>query len=264
MTEWPRVWLLFTTFKRTELALRSISLIKEHLQYPNLHWHVCDESSGETDDGTGRDHIEVLMTALGGNASYHIMPTPPGEFNLGGNVNQGTRLGLEQGVEQFFITCDDDAPLECWDMRPYVDLLDTHQEVGAVRTVHLSEGTGVLIKDTRSQRLDGQLFMWGRAIREWSLRNPYGQTQSYLNTFDMILYHRRFFDAYGFFPEHEHPGLTETHFCGQYNESPLGEDGPQVWVPLSKGPGSPWYHIGKGQRAHYYLAATPNYRKEEE
>jgi hypothetical protein len=80
----------------------------------------------------------------------------------------------------------------------------------------------------------------------------------------MILYHKRFFDAYGMFPENEHPGLTEVHYCAKYNDSPLGEDGPQIWVPLSKGPGSPWYHIGRGQRAHHYLAVSPNYRKDEE
>jgi len=261
--QWPEVWLLFTTFKRTALALRSISLIREHLQYPNLHVHICDEDSGKTDDGTERDHLQVLIEAWGNSVSYHVTPTPAGAFNLGGNVNRAIRLGLERGVEQFFIACDDDAPLEDWDMRPCVDLLDTHPEIGAVRLACLSEGLGVLLRTTYSERLSGQQFVWGRVVRDWSLNNPW-KKQSYLNTFDMILYHRRFFEAYGFFPEHEQPGWTEVHFCAQYNYSPLGENGPQVWVFLSAGPGSPWHHIGKGQRAHYYLAATPHYRKDEE
>jgi len=265
MMDWPLVYLLFVTYKRTEISLRMIELIKKNVLYPNLHWHICDDGSGEADDGTHRWHVGVLAEAIGGDVTWHEMNTPPGEFNLGGCTNVGIQIGIRAGAEQFLIVCDDDAPIEPWDMRPYADLMDTHPEVGAVRVVHLSEGMGILIKDTHSERLDGQLFMWGRAIRDWSFNNPFGQTQAYLNTYDMILYHKRFFDAYGWMPENEYPGLTEVHFCAQYNQSPLGEDGPQIWVPLSKGPGSPWWHIGKGQRANYYLDATKDiYRKEEE
>jgi hypothetical protein len=191
------------------------------------------------------------------------MSTPPGEINLGGCVNVGIQLAFEHGAEMVFITCDDDAPLAPFDMRPYADLLQNYPEVGAVRCAPLSEGLGLNVTSTRIPRLDGQEYLWGRVVRDWSMHSPW-QTQAYLCTFDMILYHKRFFDAYGMFPENEHPGLTEVHYCAKYNDSPLGESGPQVWVSLGKGPGSQWFHIGKGQRAHAYLAATPNYRKDEE
>jgi len=261
--DWPLVYLLLTTYKRTELALESIRLIKEHLFYPNLWYHIADDNSQETDDGTNRRHVDVLADAIGGNVSYHEMSTPPGEINLGGCVNAGIQIAFEHGAEMVFITCDDDAPLAPFDMRPYADLLQNYPEVGAARCAPLSEGLGLNVTSTRVSRLDGQEYLWGRVVRDWSMHSPW-QTQAYLSTFDMILYHKRFFDAYGMFPENEHPGLTEVHYCAKYNDSPLGESGPQVWVSLGKGPGSQWFHIGKGQRAHAYLAATPNYRKDEE
>ena len=159
--EWPLVYLLISSYKRTELALRSISLIKQNLYYPNLWWHICDDNSQLTDDRTNRRHVDVLAEAIGSNVSYHEMTTPEGQINLGGCVNVGIQLALERGAEMVFITCDDDAPIEPFDLRPHVDLLQNYPEAGAVRCAPLSEGLGLNVTSTRIPRLDDHEY------RDW-------------------------------------------------------------------------------------------------
>jgi glycosyltransferase involved in cell wall biosynthesis len=248
--DWPPVWLLIATFKRTEIAIKSIASIKKHLIYPNLHWHICDDGSRETDDDTNRWHVGVLAEAIGGDVTWNEMDTPHGKFNLGGATNGGLRVAMEAGCNIYLIICDDDALGEPWDIRPWVDLLDSYDNMGAFRCAHLSEGLGVMIDSYVAPRLDKR-FVVGRTVRDWSIKNPW-KPQCYINIYDTIIYHRRFFNAYGMFPEHLHPGLTETGFCAQYSHSPLGENGPAVFIPLGNAPGSPWVHIGKGYGSHYY------------
>lgn len=248
IVNWPPVWLLFATYRRTDVSLQAIASIKKYLSYPNLHWHICDDNSGDTDDGTNRHHVSVLMGAIGGDVTSHEMDTLPGEFNLGGSTNRGIRTAQEHGCDIYLIVCDDDALIEPWDIRPHVDLLDSQEEVGAIRCAHLSEGMGVMVDSYMTDRI-GLWYSWGRIVRSWSLNNPW-KSQCYLNIYDTILYHSRFLDAYGWFPENLHPGQTEVDFCAQYTHSELVEKGPAVFIPLGKGPGSPWRHLAG--HAHYY------------
>lgn len=250
--DWPPVWVLIATYKRTEVSLRAIENNLKFLDYPNLHYHIADDGSGETDDGTHRWHVGVLAEAIGGDVTWHEMDTPEGQFNTGGNINRGIEIAQQNGCSIYLVICDDDMLVEPWDIRPHVDLLDTHPAVGALRCAHLSEGQGVLIQSFVTERVQKR-YLWGRIIRDWSINNPW-ETQTYLAIFDTIIFHQRFFDAYGKMVEHQHPGITECELCKAYNYSPLGEDGPQVMLPLGPNPGSPWKHISK--RAHYYRALT--------
>lgn len=247
--DWPKVWLMFATYKRTETSLYCIDTIKKNLIYPNLHWHICDDGSGETDDGTRRWHVGVLAEAIGGDVTWHEMDTPPGEFNLGGCMNQGIYAALEHDVDFYLIVCDDDALNEPWDLRPAVDLLDTNPQFGGLRAAHLAEGLGVLVWSHQSKRLHRR-YMWGRIVRDWTLNNTFGWIESYLYTFDTFLMHRRFFNAYGPIPDDLHPGETEVLMNLRYVRSDLGEDGPAVVVALGDAPGSPWAHVG--EKAHWY------------
>ena len=94
--------------------------------------------------------------------------------------------------------------------------------------------------------------MWYRLIRKWSLSNPYGPSDSYIISTQPYIAHVRFFEAYGWHPEHVNPGMAETGLGRQYNDSPLGENGPCVLFDI--GPGvvhAPWAHLVG--RAHDYL-----------
>jgi len=179
------------------------------------------------------------------------MNTPPGKFNTGGNVNVGIRLAHENGCDIHMLVFDDWALLRELDICPMVDILDSNPNVGFVRLSYRVPGNNGCVVDYTCPRCGGG-YMWYRLIREWSLHNPYGPSDSYMISIQPYVAHWRFFEAYGFLPEHVAPGTTEIELGRQYNDSPLGENGPQVLFPI--GPGvvhAPWGHMVG--RANYYL-----------
>jgi hypothetical protein len=56
MTE-PIVAIL-QTFKRTDVALRTIAAARQYLHYPDLYWYVAD-------DGSPQAHVEAVLEAVG-------------------------------------------------------------------------------------------------------------------------------------------------------------------------------------------------------
>ena len=222
------VWILFTAFRRTQVAVRTIAALKEHLHYPNLHWHICDDGSKITDDGTERNHIKVLKEAIDDEVTAHDMGTPWGEFDLGGNINRGIQIAQDHGCSQYFLVGDDYILLDDLDLTPYVATLKENPQVGFVRFVLLVPGMAGLVTGYRG---GNQVIPFLRLIREWCLRNPW-KIDSYVHAIFPALIHQRFYDAYGYYPEHMTPGNTETGMCSQYNDSSLGEDGPQILWPI--------------------------------
>jgi hypothetical protein len=253
--DWPRVWLLFATYKRTSAALATIESLKDYLLYPNLHWHICDDGSGKTDDGTDRWHVGVLAESIGdfyAPVTWHEMDTPPGKFNTGGNVNRGIRLAQENGCDIHILIFDDWALMRELDIRPMVNVLERYEEVGFIRLSYTVPWLGGYCVRYDPERMN-QIWMWFRLIRDWTLRNPFGGTEGYMVSTQPYVAHRRFFEAYGYHPENCTPGDAETGMGRQYNESPLGENGPQILFPI--GPctvHAPWGHIAA--RANDYAA----------
>jgi hypothetical protein len=253
--DWPTVWVLFATYKRTAAALATVESLERYLVYPNLHFHICDDGSREADDGSGQGHVDVLAERFAQfhpEVTWHEMDTPPGAFNTGGNINRGIRVAAENGADIHMLVFDDWALFRELDIRPMADLLDTNPAVGFIRLSYHVPGNNGCVVDYHCPRSGGS-YMWYRLIREWSLRNPWGPSDSYMISTQPYIAHRRFFDAYGWHPEHVNPGLAEVGLGAQYNHSPLGESGPQVLFPI--GPGvvhAPWAHLVG--RAHDYLA----------
>ena len=244
---WPKVWVLFATFKRTEAAIGTVQSLGKYLKYPNLHFHVCDDGSGETDDGTGRKHIDVIMDEFAKfypNVTGHEMGTPHGQFNTGGNINRGIQLAMESGSDIHMLVFDDWALLRDLDIKPHADLLDIQPDVGFIRLSYLVPGmAGVCLGHESSERLRHGGYMWLRLIRDWSTRNPWA-VDNYLVSTQPYIAHVRFFDAYGGHPEHCKPGVAETNLGAQYLDSPLGEEGPQILHYI--GPyitHAPWGHM---------------------
>lgn len=246
MNDWPSVWLLMTTYKRTEAALRTIDGLLRYLKYPNLHYHICDDGSGETDDGTERKHVAVLVNAFGPNCTWHDIETPRGDFNLGGNVNLGIKTAKENRASIYFVT-QDDALLETpLDLRPYAEILHNHQSVGYIRLNYAVTGLAGEIVAYKAESLN-RFFPFLRIRRSIS-------TNHYVPAFAPALLHYRFIETYGWYPENVHPGLTETGMCNQFHKKET-EDSPQVLMPLSDFPRDTyWRHIAG--RAHDYGALT--------
>ena len=243
--EWPKVWVLFATFKRTTVALKTIERLGQYLHYPNLHFHICDDGSGKTDDGTDRWHVGVLAEKFAEfypEVTWHEMNTPPGQFNTGGNINKGIRLAQENGCNIYFLDFDDWTLFRDLDIRPHVDVLDRYEQIGFIRLSYHVPGHGLLTVHLDTPRVNGA-WMWARIVRRWSLRNKIGDTDSYLVSTQPFLAHTRFHDAYGWHPENVNPGLAEMGLSNQYIRSPLGESGPQILFPI--GPittHAPWEH----------------------
>lgn len=253
--DWPKVWVLFATYKRTAASLATVESLERYLKYSNLHFHVCDDGSGRTDDGTDRNHVDVIKARFAEfdpGVTAHVMDTRPGQFNTGGNVNVGIRYAKENGCDIHMLVYDDWALFRELDISPMADLLDSNQAVGFIRLSYRVPGNNGCVVDYHCPRCGGS-HMWYRLIRDWCLRNPYGPSDSYIISTQPYIAHTRFFEAYGYHPEHCNPGLAEVGLGRQYNESPLGEGGPQVLFPI--GPGvvhAPWAHLVG--RAHDYLA----------
>ena len=251
MTNWPPVWLLFVTYRRTEASLRTIASIKEHLHYPNLHWHICDDGSGEADDGSRQSHVDVLKEAIGGDVTAHEMDRQhKHDFNVGGNINRGMQIANDNGAGITLMNLDDWVLLKDLDLRPMVDVLDTYPQVGAIRLSYWVPGNAGVAMLYECPRLGNEHYIWMRLIRRWCIDNPW-RRDTYLFSMQPYLSHIRFFEAYGYYKEGLHPGQTETSICAQYNDSPWGEDGPQILFPIGKRIVHAWYKHGAHRQEHY-------------
>jgi hypothetical protein len=217
------------------------------LKYEKLHWHVGDDNSGKTDDGTDRWHVGVLVEHIAQfypQVTYHEMDTQPGCFNTGGSANKSIRAAMANGCNLYQLNFDDWALFRDLDIRPMVDVLDHEEKVGFIRLSYHVPGHGLLTVRYDAPRMGvGAGYMWGRIIRNWSLENPYGDRDAYLVSTQPYVAHTRFHDAYGWHPENINPGLAEMGLSNQYIRSPLGENGPQILFPI--GPitvHAPWEH----------------------
>lgn len=253
MNDWPPVWLLFATHKRTATCLETIKSLHTHLKYPNLHYHICDDGSRETDDGTNRWHVGVLADAIGGDVTWHEMDTQPRQFNTGGNINRGIVSARENGADIHMLVFDDWALFRDLDIRPMVDVLEAYQDVGFIRLSYIVPGLSGVCVRYDSRRLNAP-HLWLRLIREWSMHNPW-KTEAFLVSTQPYIAHRRFFDAYEYHPVGINPGQSEVGVVTKYNYSHLGENGPQVLFPLGECiTHAPWKHLTG--RANDYLAVT--------
>lgn len=253
--DWPPVWLLFATYKRTDACLETISRIKKFLIYPNLHIHICDDGSGPTDDGTNRWHVGVLVDAISEidpDVTWHEMDTPPGKFNTGGNINKGIQIARDHGCLIHMLNFDDWGLFRPLDLRYPVDILDTFEQVGFIRLSYLVPGDAGIICNYAGKHT-GEPYMWLRHIRDWQRSNPWQRNEYTVSTQPYVA-HWRFFETYGLHPEHCNPGQAEVGLGYQYNVHPIGERGPQILTMIGESiTHAPWEHLVG--RANDYLNA---------
>ena len=236
--DWPLIWVLFVTYNRTEAALRTARGLKEYLWYPKIHWHICD-------DGSREEHITALLEIFGEGATWHTREREgPQDFDVGGNINKGMKRAWEAGANIHLMNLDDFAPVENVDLRPAVDVLDIHSNVGFVRLGYHSWGLSGTVTNYHAPRL-GADYMWFRLIRDWSMNNEW-QTDSYLISMQPYVAHQRFFGTHGMYPEKLHPGATEVEMNRLYIEHPDKEKTPQILSLMGKRmTDTPYRHIAR-------------------
>jgi hypothetical protein len=243
MSDWPRVFVIFATHKRTETCLQTIDSLQKYLKYPNIHYHIADDGSHETDDGTGRRHLDVLLERFrqfAPDVTWHEMDTKPGHFNTGGNCNRAITEMLAQGDNIYLLNFDDWTLIKELDIRPMADVLDTCPDVGFIRLSWLTPGISGVVARYDAPRSLGP-YMWLRLIRSWSVENPW-YTDSYLVSMQPFIAHIRFHEAYGLYQENVNPGICETEMTTRYLKHSLGESGPQILHPI----GPCWDHSSYG------------------
>lgn len=196
MVEYPPVVVLLITFERTDVALATIKGIQERIRYPNLSWHISD-------DGSNGDHVAKLVEAIGPDVEITISDSK--RHSVGKSMNIGIAKCLER-ADMWLHWEDDWVPNMEIDLVPCVELLQDNEEIGMIRL-------GRLQTDLYGHVIVGGDRLWWRLDKNKSLWTWVGHA---------AMRHRRFYDAYGVYPEGQTPGITELGMQAnvQYNPGP--------------------------------------------
>lgn len=215
MTE-PIVVIL-QTYRRTDVALRTIVAAREFLRYPDLRWYVAD-------DGSSEEHLTAVLEAVGGGLyGFHNV-----RRGYGGSANTAWDFADQHGALTFWL--EDDWELrQPLDLYAYAALLMESEEIGMVRL-------GVLNLDIR-----GRTWAHGGRVY-WKLDKEPHIEGTPVFTGHPSLRHRRYRDAYGPYPEGLGPGDTELAYAYQFRMG--SQDAPGIVWPADYPAGGYFGHIG--------------------
>lgn len=208
MNDYPEVVILLITYERTAIALKTINGIKEKIHYPKLSWHIAD-------DGSNGNHVSSLINAIG--PGYQVTVSNTGGHSVGRSMNLGIKEVLKR-ADMWLHWEDDWIPRFDIELIRCVDLLEQRQDIGMIRLGRLvPEGLRAVLTYNAG-------YIW------WKLEKDPPKGWSWNGNASMR--HRRFFDAYGVYPEGMTPGKTEEiYLYYRFNEI----NGPQVawpaWLP---------------------------------
>lgn len=213
----PLIMVLLTTYRRTELALRTIQGVKQHCSYDNLAWHIAD-------DGSTDMHLAALMEELQAEREQgKVTLTNAMRRGAGRSMNLGMERARELGAE-FILFLEDD-----WEIRDPLDLgllvrlMQEQPDIGMVRLGYISPGI-------KGELISGAGRLW------WKLEK--GPTYTFCG--HASLRSKAFWQAYGDYQEGLPPGETELYMCGTFNNTA----GPGIVVPAWSGEWGLFAHIG--------------------
>jgi len=210
--------ILLQTWERTEVALRTIAAAREFLRYPDLRWYVAD-------DGSRPEHVAAVAAALEGAT---VIGGHSERLGYGATANKAIRAAEEVSRLLFFL--EDDWELTCpLDLWQYAALLMESHEIGMVRLGNLN--------------LDIRGRTWAHnGLIYWKLDKEPHIEGTPVFTGHPSLRHRRYREAYGWYPEGLGPGDTELAYAYQFR---LGsQDAPGIVWPADYPPGGYFGHIG--------------------
>lgn len=224
MDNLPPLSICLVTYKRTEMAVKTIRSTIENLDYPKelRSWFVYD-------DGSAPEHNQAIREALKDEQVKHYISErmrPAGKedtYDCGMGWNK--ILGLAHQNSDFVLWIEDDWNLdEKLDLKPFIKLLTENEDVGIVSFRILSVGA-----DVHTVGYDGIHYL------------QYARTTQYAYSGNPHLRHARFALSYGWFMEDCNPGDVELKQDDRYR---LATEGPKIWRPLNISLWGAWKHEG--------------------
>lgn len=213
----PPIVIVLQTFKRTEVALRTVAAARQYLRYAgDLIWYVAD-------DGSPMEHIEAVIAA----ASREMRVAHHTERRgYGANANAAWRAADAYSPLTFWLEDDWElaAPL---DLTPYADALHD-EEIGMIRLGYLNRGIA-------GSTVSAAGRLW------WRLYHEPVEGAELVFTGHPSLRHQRYRDAYGWYPEGLGPGDTELGYAYRYR---VGSGAPWIVWPVDWPAWGLFAHIG--------------------
>ena len=220
MTEPLTVILL--TYQRTDYMMRTVHGLGNHLRYPEWGWYVSDDGSSDEHHSWAVGSAEATDRPVIGHHNAKL--------SYGSGANAGLHAAFDHG--HLVLMLEDDweltSDLDIW---KWAALLMERPDIGMVRMGYLNAGvSGTLIGH------NGSLY--------WMLDDTESRHHSaFAFAGHPALIHRRFFDAYGLYPERWQPGETELQMCWQV----ASQNGPSIVWPAELASAGPFAHIGGEQ-----------------
>ena len=209
------IYAILTTYKRQELALKTIKGVLDWAVYPEIKWIVCD-------DGSGDDYLNPIYELIGDRLAGSVAGNRHG---VGYMMNRAIEQ-VQTLDGQLMLFLEDD-----WELRATSDFNQDAQvllndvSVGMIRYGYLSPGlTATLLAN------NNKLY--------WKVENNGFQ---YRFTGHPSLRHIRFHQAYGMYAEGLTPGQTELDFCAKVNAGHVYD--PCIYITAYQAFGI-FHHIG--------------------
>lgn len=221
----PKIAICLLTWKRTEMAVRTVIGLCEFLDYPKelRCWYVAD-------DGSQAGHLKEIFRELE-NHQEEVIGYHSDRFRSGRtpNCGKGWNMAMTRAHQytDYILWMEDDWELrEKFDLRPYVRLLVEKQDVGLIRFGTVGKGNNV--------------YTCGHNGIHYI---DYLRSTHYAYSGNPSISHKRFWDAYGKFPIDRNPGEMELHIDWSFRVG-VGR-GPSIWRPLNISPWGSFHHIGQ-------------------
>lgn len=221
MSDVPAIYVLITTYKRPEIAARTIKALKNNLLWSNIGYIFVDDGSPEED-------IEQLIE-LAKPANY-IWAYRSNHKGVGHNMNVGLQHIFGIGGTNILLLEDDWELTAPFDPAPYIQVMQNY-DVGLIRLGYISPG------------LQGELVSLENKLW-WSLV-PNANTQ-YTYVGHAGFRHRRLFERVGMFSEGFAPGENELDYCAKVDRT---INLPSILWPADYGCWGPFAHIGSNSLA---------------
>lgn len=204
--------IILQTYQRTDYARRTIKEMIANFDYPR-HWYVAD-------DGSPTEHVEAVLAALSGE---HVVGWHSEKLGYGGNSNRAWDAAHQHADITLWLEDD-------WELRRqlnptrYAELLHHTEGVGMVRLGHLAVGLRAEVSG-----YDGAHYLTLHKSTQYTFSGNPG------------LRHRRFLQAYGYYPVGPNPGDTEI----AYDAHIRSVAGPDIVWPVDIGGWGLFGHIGE-------------------
>lgn len=188
------VYVCMTTYTRTETAIKTLQALVENLHYPTLAFHIAD-------DGTGGNHIDRLLEAVG--PTYKTSATDAGRKGVGKSMNIALDY-IFQHTPVVLMMEDDWLLQKPLYLEVPVAVLMNHTTVGMIRYGWLSTGI-------RSELVGLEGRCWWKLIHN---------SHQYVYSGQVSLRHQRMYDFWGFHSEGVNAGQQELDYCLNVSQKP--------------------------------------------